>query len=181
MEQRIRNSTAKIRKALLNFLKDRPLSEITVTEICTSAGLNRTTFYKYYRTTQDVLDELVQEQLNGFRVLLKEKKKRGKELFREILESLDRAEELYETKDGPALPYSFKTGLVATAVESGIQGWKARLPGMDALEAELAYEAILTGALHVALTPGGRENREKVIDTIMDMITCYIREHSEAA
>jgi hypothetical protein len=106
------------------------------------------------------------------------KKKSGDALLRDILNSIDKAEKMYCTKKHGVLPESFKTGLVSTAKEHGMQAWKDKLSNVDDEEAEIAYEALLAGALQAAITTKGKANREKVIKTIMDMINSYVKAHS---
>ncbi len=59
--QRIRLSKAMLKDALLQLLEEKPLEKITVYEICAAAHINRTTFYKYYGSPADLLDEIVKE------------------------------------------------------------------------------------------------------------------------
>ncbi len=56
--QRIRLSKAMLKSALLNLLSEKPLNQITVHEICRTAEINRTTFYKYYGSQFDLLEEI---------------------------------------------------------------------------------------------------------------------------
>lgn len=50
-----------LHQALLALLKEKPLNKITVRELCTKAGVNRTTFYNHYHSPEDILRELVQQ------------------------------------------------------------------------------------------------------------------------
>ncbi len=65
------NRRVKMTKALLNesfmkFLEEKPLSRITVKEICNDADINRSTYYVYYSDPYDQLhkieDTFIQEQ-----------------------------------------------------------------------------------------------------------------------
>lgn len=60
--KRRRESRQRMESALVRFLQKRELEEITVTDICKEAGVNRTTFYANY---QDIfaLAEAVQQRL----------------------------------------------------------------------------------------------------------------------
>ncbi len=52
-------SKEKIRSALLRILETKEPIEITIAEICSTAGVSRTTFYKFYRNSVDALDDLL--------------------------------------------------------------------------------------------------------------------------
>ncbi len=56
--QRIRLSKMLLKNALLQLLKEKPLNQIPVCEICETAQINRTTFYKYYGSQIDLLQDI---------------------------------------------------------------------------------------------------------------------------
>ncbi len=62
--QRIRLSKAMLKNGLLELLSEKPLQKITISEICNKSEINRTTFYKYYGSQQDLLDDICKDFLN---------------------------------------------------------------------------------------------------------------------
>lgn len=42
----------------MRLLDKKPLEKINITELCQEAGINRTTFYRYYELPKDVLTEM---------------------------------------------------------------------------------------------------------------------------
>lgn len=57
-----------IREALLELLKKEPIQNISVSTLCQTAGINRTTFYNHYDGTYEVLAEIEENfltQLSG--------------------------------------------------------------------------------------------------------------------
>lgn len=56
--QRIRISKTMLKNGLLQLLKEKPLNKITVYELCQVSQINRTTFYKYYGSQEDLLYEI---------------------------------------------------------------------------------------------------------------------------
>jgi AcrR family transcriptional regulator len=64
---RIQRSKLKLRESLLNLMINRPISRITVQELCSDAHVNRTTFYKYYKSTDDLLVEIEENIRDEFR------------------------------------------------------------------------------------------------------------------
>ncbi len=56
--QRIRLSKTMLKNALLKLLKEKPLNQISIYEICKTAQINRTTFYKYYGSQADLLQDI---------------------------------------------------------------------------------------------------------------------------
>lgn len=58
MDKRIKNTTKSIKQALFALLEEKPLSKITVTELCREADVNRATFYLHYTDIYDALDKI---------------------------------------------------------------------------------------------------------------------------
>jgi AcrR family transcriptional regulator len=48
-------------ESLLTLMSQKEVKDITVTELCKSADINRTTFYKYYDDIFDMLDKVIKE------------------------------------------------------------------------------------------------------------------------
>ncbi|MDD7390564.1 MAG: TetR/AcrR family transcriptional regulator [Lachnospiraceae bacterium] len=56
--QRIRITKSMLKNALLDLLENQPIGKITVYSLCEKAEINRTTFYKYYGSPYELLDEI---------------------------------------------------------------------------------------------------------------------------
>ncbi len=56
--QRVVVTKRMLKEGLMRLLKNRPLEKISITELCQEAGINRTTFYRYYELPRDVLTEI---------------------------------------------------------------------------------------------------------------------------
>lgn len=76
MDLRIVKTKRSIRNAFLNLLNQKPLEQITVTELAQQAEINKGTFYLHYHDIYDLSDQLQTEVLQS------------------ILQSLPRADEL---------------------------------------------------------------------------------------
>lgn len=68
--QRVAVTKRMVREGLMRLLEKKPLEKINITELCQEAGINRTTFYRYYELPRDVLTEMqnefVEETLKHF-------------------------------------------------------------------------------------------------------------------
>ena len=65
-ESKYFNTAAKMDLALISLLKKKSFDYITVSEICKTAGVNRSTFYLHYETIGDLLNETTRYLLNDF-------------------------------------------------------------------------------------------------------------------
>ncbi len=64
--KRRQESQAKIMKAFVQQLQYKELAQISVTEICKDANVNRSTFYANYLDIYDLADQFAQEMINSF-------------------------------------------------------------------------------------------------------------------
>ena len=64
--QRVAITKRLIKEALLKLLEKRNIRKISVCQLCQEAEINRTTFYRHYQTTTDVLQEIAFDQIGMF-------------------------------------------------------------------------------------------------------------------
>ncbi len=82
--QRTRIVKKMLKDALVSLLQEKALYHITVKEICTHAEVNRSTFYKYYGSPKDLLDDIIHdfdEESASFFQNAPETGKKGKRLI----------------------------------------------------------------------------------------------------
>lgn len=70
MDIRSQRTKQVISESFLELLKGKPASRITVTEICSTASINRATFYKHYLDIPDLQASLEEEILSDFATFL---------------------------------------------------------------------------------------------------------------
>ena len=58
MDRRIINTKKKLTNTLLLIIKEKSIQDITVLELCKRADINRTTFYKYYKDVDDLVNSI---------------------------------------------------------------------------------------------------------------------------
>ena len=64
---RLRQTKESIYASFLEFLAEKPVSDITVIEICDRAGVSRKTFYKYYTDQFDLLRGMQDDLFEDYR------------------------------------------------------------------------------------------------------------------
>ena len=65
-ESKYFNTAIRFNKALLSLLEKKPFEYITISEICETAEVNRSTFYLHYENTSDLLNETTTYLLDNF-------------------------------------------------------------------------------------------------------------------
>ncbi|ADU32022.1 TetR/AcrR family transcriptional regulator [Evansella cellulosilytica] len=53
-----------LKESLMNILKEKPISNITIKEICEGADINRSTFYSHFSSQYDLLKQIEDEIMN---------------------------------------------------------------------------------------------------------------------
>lgn len=69
-DRRILKTKRAIYEALVELMQKKKLNSITVTELAAAANINRKTFYTYYSTVYDVLDEVINELISSLKDLM---------------------------------------------------------------------------------------------------------------
>lgn len=69
-DRRILKTKKAIYEALVELMQKKKLNSITVTELAAAANINRKTFYTYYSTVNDVLDEVINELVSSLKNLM---------------------------------------------------------------------------------------------------------------
>ena len=60
------NTALKMNDALFELLENNDFNQITISQICQKAGVNRSTFYAHYNNTYDLLEETHQNFVSRF-------------------------------------------------------------------------------------------------------------------
>lgn len=69
--QRIALTKRLLKEAILRVLKKKELKQITITELCAEADINRITFYRHYETPCDVLEDVGRDMFTALQTELK--------------------------------------------------------------------------------------------------------------
>ena len=64
MDARIEKTKRKIKNALFAVLDKKAIADVTISEICQKANVNRNTFYAHFATPEKVLEEIADEYIS---------------------------------------------------------------------------------------------------------------------
>lgn len=65
IDRRVKYSLMVIKESFINLLRQKPISKITIKEICDGADVNRATFYAHFSDQYDLLHHIEQELIDG--------------------------------------------------------------------------------------------------------------------
>lgn len=71
-DARVRYTRKVIRDTLLSLLREKSMKQITVTELCRLAEINRATFYKHYLDVYDLLEQIEASALEHIQATAKQ-------------------------------------------------------------------------------------------------------------
>jgi AcrR family transcriptional regulator len=65
--RRVQYTMDRFKDALLHILATKPLDEVTVTELCRQADLNRGTFYLHFQSPRDLVERIEMDLVEAIR------------------------------------------------------------------------------------------------------------------
>ncbi|MDR1197326.1 MAG: TetR/AcrR family transcriptional regulator [Candidatus Nomurabacteria bacterium] len=88
----VNRSKRKLRKGLTELLQSRTIDNITIQNLCRVAGVDRTTFYKYYKSVNELFDYIESQVMADFEEAIDAMPaiKNPDEVVRMCLEVIDR-------------------------------------------------------------------------------------------
>lgn len=100
--------------------------EISVSELCKAAGVSRPTFYRHFRTTDEVLARAIRLRLEGIEAELPEKKPEIEQMpatIADFLADLWRERRLYRTALRPDSPYHRTKRVTSAWLENTLRSY----------------------------------------------------------
>ena len=139
-DARVRYTKMIIQEKFLSLLEQKPLSRVTVKEICTLAEINRTTFYKYYSDAFDLMDKIEAGILTELREAVSHSLDGGLQstLIR-MLEKMQEKSALYTTLFSENGDPSFPVKIFQICNEDFAESIPRQLPGLTGSQQVLVY------------------------------------------
>lgn len=151
-DTRVQYTKKVLKDSLLRLLEDKPISKVTIKELCETAGLNRGTFYLHYNEPNDVLREIegdfVREKLAFFDPYLKEDNPdQLAKLFEAILSNRELSLVLFGRNGAPQF-----TERIKELVRDGIlREWQKEFPDYPHDDLAFVFEFVFPGAMNLIL------------------------------
>ena len=64
--KKVRMTKLLLKKSLFEYLVEKPITELNVRMICNKAQINRSTFYLHYKSIDDMLNSIKEEEISHF-------------------------------------------------------------------------------------------------------------------
>jgi AcrR family transcriptional regulator len=152
-DRRVRYTKMVLRESLIKLLQDKPISRITIKEICDDADINRTTYYSHYTDQFDQLKHIelefisdINSYLDNFNI------NKGDSdlviLTEKIFEYLNENGELCRVLLGKNGDMDFQTNMLKIISKRIIDEWQ-KIKYMEQSASEYTYTFISTGCIGV--------------------------------
>ena len=148
---RIIKTKDRLKNSLLTLLKEKSFDDITISEICSMAAVNRNTFYSHYQSVKDLLDEIEAQFLE---LILSKihvdsaSVKDVSEIMAKILSCVRDNKELCQLLFDDNGDKNFLRTVVMFALPSAVQNWSVEL-NIPVDKATKLYYFIIGGAVNV--------------------------------
>lgn len=162
-ETKIINTKKAFWKAFCQLCTKQEPDKITVSQLCREAGLNRTTFYKYYHVPADIVQEMTYRLLET----VPQYNQEGRLDDLQTIQNLCR--QCYENKDILRL-YMSANGNLSTMIYRIIQGSSAQMPFLN-----LKENIFLMGGILQTILIWMLQEYKETPDEMAEILLKYIR------
>ncbi|MBQ4382778.1 MAG: TetR/AcrR family transcriptional regulator [Oscillospiraceae bacterium] len=172
--RRVQYTKTALKKSLLVLLKEKPVDRITVKELCAGADLNRGTFYTYYSSPMELLEEIENDFYVDILLSVTAFRKADDivSIFEEAVAALRQRRELSEALFGKNGDDAFLQKLVDVARETCLTHWRRLVPEAGETKLNMMYDFCSYGCMKVVrewLQAGAKEEPRVVAQFLTDI------------
>lgn len=151
-DTRTRFTKTVLKEALLKILKEKPISKVTIKEICETAHINRGTFYLHYNEPNDLLREIEKdfwrENMAFFDTYMKnDNPEQLIMLFAAMLKNRELSMILFGEHGAP----QFSTRIKNVQKDIVLNEWQREFPDYRREDLDFVYEFLYSGAVRLIL------------------------------
>jgi AcrR family transcriptional regulator len=167
LDRRVRYTRMVLRESLLELLKDKPLTEITLSELCRKADINRNTFYAHYASVRELFSAIEEELFKEVEESV-ERSLRFEStlsLVTEICQSIQRNVALCRVLFSRHGDSAFLQRIMYLARDKSIALWKRAATKKDAVQMDWLYTYFANGCVAVIqgwVQSGAAESPEEI-------------------
>lgn len=153
VDRRVKYTKMVLRESIIELLKEKPISRLTITELCKKADINRATFYSHYRDQFDLLTQIESEfiaDINSYldHFLLEAGEDNIVQILVKILDYIDQNSELCHVLLGNNGNIDFQTKIIQVVSQRVVFEWKKK-QRVDETTAEYIYTYVAIGSIGV--------------------------------
>lgn len=151
-DTRVQYTKAVLKDSLLEILKEKPITKVTVKELCEKARLNRGTFYLHYAEPNDVLinieEDFIKEKMSFFDPYLKDD---NPDYLTKLFGTIMQNREISLVLLGPHGAPQFTERIKAMVRDEVITEWQKEFPDYRRDDLLYVFEFAFPGAMQLIL------------------------------
>lgn len=171
-DARVRYTRMIIEQSFLELLSEKPVSKITVTELCQKAQINRATFYKHYMDVPDLLEKLEENLFEQIRESFGSEKIKLKEFLVKMIHYTKENQNRYMALGGDHGDPNLMAKTFMVCYESAYPLVEKNMPGMKESERQMLYHFLSQGAGGILtwwIKNGMQESPEEIADFVLNL------------
>ena len=175
LDARKRYTQMVLKQSFLELLKEKPVSRITVKEVCALAQLNRATFYAHYSDCFALLESIEEDLLEAFQQSLKLVDSFDvTALIEAIYTMIERQQEACRVLIFQNVCPNVLRRMISLARGESIAYWKQHLHRVTEAELEMLYTHLSNGLMHVVVEGYEKYGREEVVRFVNRIVQCSL-------
>ena len=138
-----------LREALLELMKEKPISKITPTELCRRADVNRNTFYAHYQSPEELLEEIEGELMSRLRSSIDGAFRTDsfEALLQEICHLIEENADLCKVILSENGASDFLASVIRVTHDSTMEKWRAQGIAISEERLEMLYRYCIGGSV----------------------------------
>lgn len=158
MNQRVVLTKKLLKSSLIEMLQTQSIYRISIRELCENAGINRSTFYKYYGNQFDLLNEMEEDLLINIEETLASVEGYDQNVLEQIISYLEKDIDFIRLLLNSNVDPEFPKNLMSMAPIQRII--KTQMTDLPEAEQDYYYRFLLFGCYEIVRTWINKEDRE---------------------
>lgn len=171
-DARVRYTRMIIEQSFLELVREKPVSKITVTEICQKSQVNRATFYKHYLDVPDLLEKIEEQLFDQIRTAFSAQNIELESFLLDMLRYTCKEKDRYMALGSENGDPNLMTKTFLVCYESAYPVMTQNVPQMEESERKMLYHFLSHGAGGILtwwIKDGMRESPETIAQFVLHL------------
>ena len=174
IDARVRYTRMIIEQCFLELLKEKPVSKITVTELCDRAMINRATFYKHYESVPQLLEKLEEALFDQILEMFYDHAQNTETMLMDMMHYTKREWERFMALGSENGDPNLMMKTFMICYEKAYPIVEQNMPGLTEPQRQMVYQFMSQGAGGILtwwIKDGMKEDPQAVVAMIMKLCT----------
>lgn len=172
IDARVRYTRMIIEQCFLELLREKPVSKITVTELCDRALINRATFYKHYQDIPQLLEKLEEDLFGQILEMFQDQAENMETMLLDMMHYTKREWERFMALGGENGDPNLMLKTFMICYEKAYPIVEQNMPGLKEPQRQMVYQFMSQGAGGILtwwIKDGMKEDPQAVVAMIMKL------------